>query len=248
MTKSIELINILKTMIGGIRMTEVDGVLHTNFNDSVDLFKSTEWGIVELSRIKNVLNKMSNSEIYHPNAHISSNKIRNMEDLTKDEGVIEAYANKKSVFRCGIINGSYKEVLIDTFNSIIQSKVKDKIKTMISEKMGMSFSLIDTLYSKGKINAEESEKMKAEVMVEYEEIMNTYNIDLKLDINKYCIFTKGNTLMTVNSIVQNIILDSHFFKEISLINHRDLEIARKENINYDLRPSFMVFSEELKAA
>lgn len=248
MTKSIELINNLKTMIGGIRMTEINGVLHTNFNDSIDIFKSTEWGIVELIRVKNVLNKINNSEIYHPNAYISSQKIINMEDLTKDEAVLEAYANKKSVFRCGIVNGSYKEVIIDTFNNIIHSKVKEKIKLMISEKMNLSFSLIDALFEKGKINKEESVKMKDVVMAEYESIMSEYNIDSKLEISKYSIFTKGNEVLTVNSIVQNIILDTHFFEEISKINNRELLIAQKENIEYEIKPSFLIFSEELKKA
>ena len=248
MTKSIELINNIKTMIGGIRMTEVNGVLHTNFNDSINLFKSTEWGIVELSRIKNVLNKISNAEIYHPNAYISSQKIINMEDLTKDKAILEAYANRKSVFRCGIVNGSYKEVIIDTFNSIVQEKVKEKIKIMISEKMELSFSLIDELFNKNKISKEENLSMKDSIMSEYEDIMNKYNIDLKFEINKYWIFTKGNTLLTINSIVQNIILDTNFFKEISQINHRDMQIAMKENIDYEIKPSFMVFSDLLKAA
>lgn len=248
MTKTIELINNIKTMIGGIRMTEVNGVLHTNFNDSIDIFKSTEWGIVELSRIKNVLNKIGKTEIYHPNAYISSQKIINMEDLTKDKAILEAYANRKSVFRCGIVNGSYKEVIIDTFNSIVQEKVKEKIKIMISEKMELSFSLIDELLNKNKISKEENLSMKDSIMSEYEDIMNKYNIDLKFEINKYCIFTKGNALLTINSIVQNIILDTNFFKEISLINHRDMQIAMKENIDYEIKPSFMVFSDLLKAA
>lgn len=248
MTKSIELINNLKTMIGGIRMTEINGVLHTNFNDSVDIFKSAEWGIVELIRVKNVLNKINNSEIYHPNAYISSKKIINMEDLTKDEAVLEAYANKKSVFRCGIVNGSYKEVIIDTFNNIIQNKVKEKIKIMISEKMNLSFSFIDALLNKGNISKEESVKMKNDVMNEYESIMNKYNIDLKFEINKYSIFTKGCEVKTVNSIVQNIILDTHFFEEISKINNRESNIAQKENIAYEIKPSFVIFSECFKKA
>lgn len=247
-TKYIELITNLKSMASGIKFSEDNGVLTCNFNESVSIFSSIDnWSIVELTRIRNALGNLSNSDIYHPNAYIGSASILSYEDLTKNKQVLEAYQNKNSVFRCGIVNGSYKEVLTTAFNHLFQDKVKNKLKLVIAEKMEFSLNIINELLLMQKISSEEAEILTQKTIQQYDEILETGNIELKLVVKKYNVFTKNNQLFTVNNVVQNIILDSNIFYSISLINKKEQDLAKKYGIALTLEPSFMINQNKMAA-
>lgn len=229
MNKMEKLKSELETMTRGIRMYNVDGIFHTNFNEAVNLFQSMSLNIVDLHKIKRVLNKMPISEIYHPNLEISSKKIMELTDLTNDKEMLEAFDNRKSVFRCGIINGSYKETIIEAFNSIFNNQIREKIKLVISDRMNYSMNIVECFISEGVITQGEGDKMKSDISSDYLDVISESGFEIKEELSKIKVFSKTQEVNTVNSIVQDIVLSTALFEKIYNINNKIKNIANQKN-------------------
>lgn len=219
-----------------------DRIYDNNLNPLISLIQNTNFNTVELDRIVEAANKLTDG-IYHPKAEFDAGydlRTRVIEDANEKVAIAANDLQLNQTMKLGV-NDDYKEFIQTNINKAFRDNISNYAHAII---MNDVIDHMDFLNKKGakqglsvdEIQAQQEKFMTSLKSGEFGFSAEEKNEKLKKAINKYSLFTEGQSTKDPKSLAKDIVhsIDGFMTDIYSRRKERAIESA---NLGFEIEES-----------